>query len=131
MAKLLAVLLVGRAAFIGCSDDGNEASPGPSSTRRSTTTSSSTTTTTLPPTTTTTVPPEWPKEVPMASIDSRFQFFLGAESGKTVAVELAPGVYAERGVGPLGTREDYAGYVGLCADVQQYSAVYPGGHTCW
>jgi hypothetical protein len=84
------------------------------------------------PSPTTTPKPEYPKEVPISSLDNRFALWLGSEQGKTVAVQLAPGVYAERGLSPdLGTLEDYTSYVGLCADVNRYFKVHPGGHACW
>jgi len=77
-------------------------------------------------------PSEYPKEVPIKSIDRRIASWLGSDRGKTVAVQLAPGVYAERGSYPdLGTLEDYTAYAGLCADVKRYSQKHPGGYTCW
>ncbi|HZA16608.1 MAG TPA: hypothetical protein VE645_06900 [Pseudonocardiaceae bacterium] len=76
--------------------------------------------------------PEYPKEVPIDSLDSRFRTWLGSDRGKTVAVQLAPGVYAERGSSPdLGTLDDYSLYVGWCTDVKRYADVHPGGYTCW
>jgi hypothetical protein len=76
---------------------------------------------------------EYPKEVPISSLDSRFRYSLGANSGKTVAVELAPGIYSERSNNSpdLGTLEDYSSYVGLCVDVNRYSKLHPGGSSCW
>jgi hypothetical protein len=74
----------------------------------------------------------YPKEVPINSVDSRFRTFLGGDRGKTVAVQLAPGIYSERGSSPdLGTLENYSSYVGLCFDAKRYSQVHPGGYTCW
>lgn len=76
--------------------------------------------------------PEYPKEVPIDSLDSRFRTWLGSDRGKTVAVQLASGVYAERGSSPdLGTLDDYTLYVGWCTDVKRYADVRPGGYTCW
>jgi hypothetical protein len=77
--------------------------------------------------------PEYPpKEVPINSLDRRCQPALGSEQGRTVAAQLAPGVYAERGSSPeLGTLEDYSTYVSLCVDVNRYFTVHPGGHICW
>lgn len=76
--------------------------------------------------------PEYPKEVPIDSLDSRFRTWLGSDRSKTVAVQLAPGVYAERGSSPdLGTLDDYSLYVGWCTDVKRYADVRPGGYTCW
>jgi hypothetical protein len=75
---------------------------------------------------------EYPKEVPIKSIDRRIASWLGAERGKTVAVQLAPGVYAERGsYSDLGTLDDYTSYAGLCADVKRYHQTHTGGYTCW
>jgi hypothetical protein len=75
---------------------------------------------------------EYPKEVPIKSIDRRIASSLGAERGKTVAVQLAPGVYAERGsYADLETLDDYTSYAGLCADVKRYSQTHPGGYSCW
>jgi hypothetical protein len=75
---------------------------------------------------------EYPKEVPISSLDERFHLSLGADRGKTVAVQLAPGVYTERSTsGDLGTLEDYSAYVGLCVDVKRYAELHPGGYTCW
>ncbi|MCA1706230.1 MAG: hypothetical protein LC808_24385 [Actinobacteria bacterium] len=49
-----------------------------------------------------------------------------------MAVQLAPGVYAERGSSSdLGTLDDYSLYVGWCSDVKRYTDVHPGGYTCW
>ena len=43
-----------------------------------------------------------------------------------MAVQLAPGVYAERGSSSdLGTLDDYSLYVGWCTDVKRYADVYP------
>jgi hypothetical protein len=76
--------------------------------------------------------PEYPKEVSINSLTSRFRTWLGSDRGKTVAVQLAPGVYAERGSSSdLGTLDDYSLYVGWCTDVKRYADVYPGGYTCW
>ena len=75
---------------------------------------------------------EYPKEVPISSLDERFHLSLGADRGKTVAVQLAPGVYAERNTsGDLGTLDDYRSYVGLCVDGQRYAEEHPGGYGCW
>lgn len=75
---------------------------------------------------------EYPKEVPISSLDERFHLSLGADRGKTVAVQLAPGVYAEQSTsGDLGTLHDYRSYVGLCVDVQRYAEEHPGGYGCW
>jgi hypothetical protein len=75
---------------------------------------------------------EYPKEVPINSVDSRFRFSLGSDRGKTVAVQLAPAIYSERGSSPdLGTLDDYSSYYGLCFDVKQYAKVHPGGYSCW
>ena len=41
-------------------------------------------------------------------------------------MQLAPGVYAERGSGELGDLDDYGSYVGLCVDVQRYDEDHPG-----
>jgi hypothetical protein len=117
----------------GCSSNSGEAGSehcGSGAACATSTSTITTTTTTLPPTTTT-VPPEYPKEVPMAAIDPRFAASLGQDQGKATAVLLTPGVYAERGAGALGTLDDYAGYVGACADVKQYAALHPGGYSCW
>lgn len=89
-----------------------------------------TTTTTASTTTTTTLPPEWPKEVPMAQVNPRLQAYVGALAGKTVAVELDTGVFAERGPGPLGNLRAYPrGFIGLCADVHRFVTAFriPGG----
>jgi serine/threonine protein kinase/GAF domain-containing protein len=75
---------------------------------------------------------EYPKEVSINSVNSRFRSSLGGDRGKTVAVQLAPGIYSERGSSPdLGTLEDYSSYYGLCFDVKQYAKVHPGGYSCW
>lgn len=76
-------------------------------------------------------PPEYPKLVPINSLDERFRPDLGADRGKTDAVQLAPGVYAERGSEELGDLDDYHSYVGLCVDVQRYDEDHPGGYGCW
>lgn len=82
--------------------------------------------------TATTEKSEYPKEVPISSLDERFQYALGVERGQTVAVQLAPGVYAERGSLPsLGDLDDYSAYVGLCSDVIRYAELHPGGYTCY
>lgn len=74
----------------------------------------------------------YPKEVLISSLDSRFRSWLGGARGKKIAVQLALGVYSERGSSPdLGTLEDYNSYVGLCSDVKRYSQVHPGGYVCW
>jgi len=74
----------------------------------------------------------YPKEIPIAGLDQRIAYWLGAEHGKKVAVQLAPGVYAERGVSPdLGALDDYGDYAGLCPDVKRYYADHPGGYACW
>lgn len=86
-----------------------------------------------PPLAITTAPKsEYPKEVSLSSVDNRFRTWLGSDRGKTVAVQLAPGVYTERSTsGDLGTLEDYSAYVGLCVDVKRYAELHPGGYTCW
>jgi serine/threonine protein kinase len=90
------------------------------------------------PTTTTPLPAatipksEYPKEVPINSVDSRFRLSLGGDRGKTMVVQLAPGIYSERASSPnLGTLGDYSSYYGLCFDVKQYAKVHPGGYSCW
>ena len=46
----------------------------------------------------------YPKEVQISSVDSRFRSWLGGARGRKIAVQLAPGVYSERGSSPdLGT----------------------------
>lgn len=84
-------------------------------------------------TTVTPKPAPYPKEVPMSSIkDYRFRYWLGENRGQITAVELAPGVYSERGANPdLGTLADYSTYVGLCTDVMRYEVSHPGNHECW
>jgi hypothetical protein len=90
------------------------------------------TTTTVAPTTT--APPEFPKEVPIDSIEdsrvrNRAQEFAG---GNTTVVELAPGVYADKGHAPLGPASQYSSFYGLCADTSAYrSAGHSGGGECW
>jgi len=47
-------------------------------------------------------------------------------------LELNPGVYTSRGVGPLGTVRDYGtGFVGVCADVHTFVTAFriPGGFS--
>lgn len=56
---------------------------------------------------------------------------MGAERGKTVAAQLAPGVYAERATPELSTLDDYTSYLGLCPAVNRYFRVHPGGNDCW
>jgi hypothetical protein len=55
-------------------------------------------------TTTTTMPPEYPKEVPIDSIeDTRVRDFAQQyANGNTTVIEVAPGVYANKGHQPLG-----------------------------
>lgn len=76
-----------------------------------------------------------PKEVPLTAVPEKYWLELGEDRGKTVAVELAPGVWAERGEGALGELDDYTHVVGSCADVNQYVDVHgtpsrPLGTTC-
>jgi len=75
---------------------------------------------------------EYPKEVPINSIDDRVASWVGAARGNAVAVQLAPGVWAEHGSSlDLGTVDDYPSYAGFCADVKRYSQTHPGGYACW
>jgi hypothetical protein len=57
---------------------------------------------------------------------------LAAAAGQPTMLELNPGVYVARGVGPLGTVREYAtGFVGVCADVHTFVTAYriPGGFS--
>jgi hypothetical protein len=75
---------------------------------------------------------EYPREVPINSIDDRVASWVGGARGKAVAVQLAPGVWAEHGSSlDLGTVDDYPSYAGFCADVKRYSQTHPGGYACW
>lgn len=87
--------------------------------------------TTAAATTTTKPPSEYPKEVPVSSIkDSRIRSYFEDEN-YTVGVQLAPGIWANRGAGPLGTVDDYGGVVGLCADFHQFEKTHSVGGSCW
>lgn len=67
---------------------------------------------------------EYPREVPLASLDPRIQIQLAPEPGAEptgVVVQLAPGVYAPRGEGALGTDvDDYTSIAGWCSDVNRW-----------
>jgi outer membrane receptor protein involved in Fe transport len=132
---LLSLLML----FVVTSCGGSSKSAAPSTTASTvaptpTTLSATTTTpttTTEPPTTTTR--PEYPKEVAVSSIsDERIRSWatLSNPSIRVVA-EVAPGVYASRGQGPLGSVDDYTGVFGLCADTNQFTKTHSAGATCW
>lgn len=81
-------------------------------------------------TSSTTLPSEWPKEVPTATVPPKILLRVAAATGQPTVLELNPGVYIARGVGPLGTVREYpTGFVGLCADVHTFVTNYrvPGG----
>lgn len=85
--------------------------------------------------TTTTVPPEFPKEVPIDSItDPRVQNWAQMNAnGNTTVVEVALGVYADKGhqttIGPV---SQYTSVYGVCADVEAFKAQgHSVGDTCW
>jgi hypothetical protein len=83
-------------------------------------------------TTTTSAPSASPREIPVDQIqDQRIRNNLQM-LGQATAVELAPGVYAEKGQGPVGPADRYTTIIGLCADVNAYEQVHgQRGHTCW
>jgi hypothetical protein len=93
---------------------------------------SAATTTTAPAATTTTAPSPYPREIPIDQIkDQRIRGDFQMH-GAATAVELAPGVYAEKGQGPVGPADRYTTVVGLCADVNAYEQVHgQRGHSCW
>jgi hypothetical protein len=90
------------------------------------------TTTTTAAVTSTTAPSPYPREIPVDSIqDQRIRGHFQM-NGASTAVELAPGVYAEKGQGPVGPANRYTSIVGLCSDVNAYEQAHgPRGHTCW
>jgi hypothetical protein len=89
-------------------------------------------TTTAAAATTTTAPSPNPREIPIDQIqDQRIRDDFQMH-GAATAVELAPGVYAEKGQAPVGNADRYTTIVGLCADVNAYEQVHgQRGHTCW
>lgn len=135
MANIRAAIAAGALAvalgLAGCGSTTPKAVPPSPSTVTAATTS------TLPPASTvvvtTTVAPEFPKTVPLTSIgDSRIRSWAKLANPKTGAVaEVAPGVYATLGQGPLGTVADYKGVFGLCADVTPFETAHQTGGTCW
>jgi hypothetical protein len=82
--------------------------------------------------TTTTAPSPYPREIALDAIqDQRIRDQL-QRSGAATAVELAPGVYAEKGQAPVGNADQYTTILGLCADVNAYEQVHgQRGHSCW
>jgi hypothetical protein len=85
-----------------------------------------------PTATTTTAPSPNPREIPIDSIqDQRIRNYFQM-NGASTAVELAPGVYAEKGQGPVGNAKLYTSIVGLCADVNAYQQAHgPHSNSCW
>jgi hypothetical protein len=75
----------------------------------------------------------YPREVPVSSItDSTLRTAAQhATPAVTVLVELAPGVYANRRPGPLGTVDDYTAVFGRCADLNRYSQAHHVARACW
>lgn len=74
----------------------------------------------------------YPREIPLSSMrDFRIRNAIAMGTARGRAVQLAPGIYAERGVGELGVPEDYTGVYGLCADFNQYARENEVGGTCW
>jgi hypothetical protein len=71
---------------------------------------------------------EYPREVSLATLDPRIQMQLVTEPGAEpvgVVVQLAPGVYAPRGEGALGTDvDDYTSIAGWCSDVNRWAEVH-------
>lgn len=107
---------------------------GPTKTSSSSAPPSTVATTTTEGSTTTTTRPEFPREVPIASItDSRIRKWATmSNKNATVVVEVAAGVYADRGQSPdVGTVDDYGGVYGLCADVKPFATQHHAGYTCW
>jgi hypothetical protein len=76
--------------------------------------------------------PVYPREVATAGIaDASLRAAaLHATPPVTVLVELAPGVYANRGPGPLGNLDDYPAVFGRCVDVNRYSRSHRVAAVC-
>ena len=74
----------------------------------------------------------YPREVPVSSItDSTLRTAAQhATPPVWVLVELAPGVYANRRPGPLGTVDDYTAVFGRCADLNRYSQAHHVSRAC-
>jgi hypothetical protein len=77
---------------------------------------------------------EYPREVPISSIrDARIRNWatLSDPTVRTI-VEVASGVYANRGKGALGSVDDYTSTFGLCADWNRFRREHPDvGGSCW
>jgi hypothetical protein len=81
------------------------------------------TTTTVAPATTAALPTEFPREVPIDAIsDPRARAALQAGGPVTSAVEVFPGVYANKGSAPIGPVTQYKSVYGLCSDVEAFRA---------
>jgi hypothetical protein len=74
----------------------------------------------------------YPREVRVADLPDTTlrRTALAADPPVTVLVELAPGVYADRGAGPLGAVDDYTAVFGRCADVNRYARSHRVGFAC-
>ena len=79
-----------------------------------------------------TVSVEYPREVRVADLPDSVvrRTALAADPPVTVLVELAPGVYANRGPGPLGTLDDYTAVFGECAAINRYAQSHRVGRAC-
>ncbi len=74
----------------------------------------------------------YPREVRVADVpDVAIRGALSATNPEAkVLVELAPGVYALRGDGPLGRVEDYTAVFGNCADVSRFLPRHRVARSC-
>ena len=74
----------------------------------------------------------YPREVRVAALPDSVvrRTALAADPPVTVLVELAPGVYADRGPGALGSLDDYTAVFGDCAAVNRYAQSHRVGRAC-
>lgn len=79
------------------------------------------------------VTPAYPREVRVADLaDPKLRdTALQSAPPVTVLVEIAPGVYAARRPGPLGSAADYPAVFGSCAAVNRYAQSHVVARTCW
>jgi hypothetical protein len=75
---------------------------------------------------------EYPREVRVADLPDSVvrRTALAEHPPVTVLVELAPGVYANRGSGPLGSVDDYTAVFGECASINRYAQSHRVGRAC-
>src|SRR5882724_650857 len=77
---------------------------------------------------------EFPREIAISSIrDWRLRDRAKlSDPNATTVVELAPGVYADRGQGTLSSIDDYASTFGFCVDWNRFRKEHPdAGGSCW